>query len=159
MPMKSAVPAPTPEYLKFLSPYGPRITGLALAVRALVLQEAAGATELIYDAYNAVASGYSFTSRPSDAFIHIAVYARWVNLGFNHGAGFADPQKLLQGAGRWIRHIRITDPTDLEMPAVRAFVKTAVADAERPEAGVLATRGKSVVRAIYPKRRRPAPRL
>jgi hypothetical protein len=106
--MKSRVPPPNSDYIEFLSPFEPRVRDLALATRKLVLEEAPGATELIYDAYNAVATGYSFTGRPSDSFIHIAVYARWVNLGFNFGSTFDDPAGVLQGAGRWIRHIRIS---------------------------------------------------
>ena len=146
------VPPPHPDHLKFLSVYGPDITALALAVRRLVLQEAPGSAELIYDAYNAVASGYSFTGRPSDACIHIAVYARWVNLGFNHGADLPDPQGLLQGSGRQVRHIRIASTADLERAFVRRFVKAAVARAIRPAKAVPAA---SQVRAIYPRRRRP----
>jgi hypothetical protein len=155
--MKPRVASPNPEYLKFLLPFETRIRDLALATRALVLVEAPDSTELIYDAYNAVATGYSFTERPSDAFIHIAVYANWVNLGFNRGSELEDPQGVLQGSGRWIRHIRIAEPPDLEKPLVRAFVKAAVARAERPESqmGKRRTTPQSVVRAVYPKRRRP----
>ena len=89
--MRKRVPPPHPEYLKFLSPFEPRIRNLALATRKLVLEEAPDSMELIYDAYNAVATGFSFTGRPSDSFIHIAVYARWVNLGFNQGSALDDP--------------------------------------------------------------------
>ena len=155
--MRHRVPPPNAEYLRFLSAYDPRITEIALAVRKLVLEEAPGATELIYDAYNAVAAGYSFTGRPSDAFIHIAAYAGWVNLGFNRGSQLNDPRRLLQGGGRWIRHLRISTPADLEEPAVRAFVKATVAGADRPDPAdsKSKTGSKSVVRAIYPRRRRP----
>ncbi len=152
--MARRVPAPLAEHVRFLSAYGPAITDLAIATRALVLTEAPAATELIYDAYNAVASGYSFTGRPSDAFIHIAAYAGWVNLGFNHGSLLADPQRLLQGSGKWVRHIRITDVSDLKNPAIRQFVRAATAIAERPEAQAESGTA-SVVRAVYPKRRRP----
>src|ERR1700730_4808843 len=124
--MKPRVPPPNAEYIRFLSPFETRVTELALATRALVLAEAPDSTELIYDAYNAVATGYSFTGRPSDAFIHIAVYANWVNLGFNRGSELDDPQRMLQGSGRWIRHIRIAEQQDLERPTVRAFVKAAI---------------------------------
>jgi len=148
---------PLPEYLQFLSPYAPRIRELALAARKLVLEAAPDSMELIYDAYNAVAVGYSFTGRPSDAFVHIAVYAGWVNLGFNHGAGLPDPCGVLRGSGRRVRHIRIEEPGDLEEPAVRPLVRAAMAQAARPEGtGIKATKGKSVVRAIYARRRRPA---
>jgi hypothetical protein len=151
--MKPEVPPPRPEHVGFLSAYGPAIVKLALAVRQLVLEEAPDSVELIYDAYNAVASGYSFTGRPSDAFIHIAAYAQWVNLGFNRGADLKDPHGVLQGSGRSVRHIRIAQPADLEKPAVRQFVKAAIARAVRPEGAKPAAH--SVVRAIYPRRRRP----
>jgi hypothetical protein len=58
------VPPPLPEYLGFLAPFESRIAELALATRELVLEEAPDSTELIYDAYNAVATGYRFTGRP-----------------------------------------------------------------------------------------------
>src|SRR5262245_46609255 len=121
--MASPIRAPLPEYLEFLSPYDPGIVQLALATRALVLEEAPDAIELLYDAYNAVASGYSFTGRPSEAFVHIAVYAKWVNVGFNRGSELDDPRRLLQGEGRWVRHIRIAEPRDIDRPHLREFVR------------------------------------
>ena len=155
--MKHGVPPPRPEYIQFLSLFGPGITRLALVVRQLVLEEAPASTELIYDAYNAVATGYSFTGRPSDAFVHIAVYAHWVNLGFNWGVDLPDPEGVLEGSGRRIRHIRISQPADLEKPIVRRLVKAAAARAERSDhkKGQSATAGGSVVRAVYARRRRP----
>src|SRR5882724_6160064 len=134
--MPARIPPPTPEYLTFLKPYGPAITEQALTVRQFVYSEAKGACELIYDAYNAVATGYSFTGRPSDSFVHIAVYARWVNLGFNRGSELDDVRGVLQGAGRWVRHIRIAERADLVTPGVRAFVRAAAARAARPDPGM-----------------------
>ena len=153
--MPARIPPPMPEYLEFLRPYGPAITELALAVRRLVMGEARGAVELIYDAYNAVAAGYSFTGRPSDACLHVAVYANWVNLGFNHGAHLPDPGGRLKGSGNQVRHIRISSQEDLRDPAIRTLVRTAVEYAARPAAKA-APEPASVVRAIYPRKRRPA---
>ena len=151
--MARSVPPPTSEYLKFLRPYAPAIVELALATRRLVLEEAPGAVELVYDAYNAVVAGYSFTGRPGDAFIHIPIYAKWVNLGFHRGSELDDPDHLLQGNGRWVRHIRISELADLERPAIRAFVRAAIARAKRP--ATVVKPGQSVVRGNYPKKRRP----
>ena len=156
--MKTRVPPPRPEYLKFLQPYGREIAELALATRTLALEEAPDSTELIYDAYNAVATGYSFTGRPSDSFIHIAVYSQWVNLGFNRGSELADPQGLLQGSGRLIRHIKISQPGDLERPMIRELVRAAIARAKRPKGDKSGTKYGSVVRAVYARKRRPAAR-
>ena len=152
--MKPQVPPPLPDYLRFLAPFEARITKLALATRRLVFEEAPDSIELIYDAYNAVATGFGFTGRPSECFIHIAVYAKWVNLGFHRGSELEDPKGVLQGTGRLIRHIRISEPEDLAEPAVRAFVKQAIARAKRRATD--APKSKSVVRAIYARKRRPS---
>lgn len=132
--------------MKFLAVFEPRIGELALEVRRLVLEEAPEASELIY-AYNAVASGYSFTGRPSDAFIHIAVYAKWVNLGFNRGSSLADPEGILRGDCKPVRHIRISELVDLKNAALQRLVRGAIAAAERPESK---PEPASVVRAVYP---------
>jgi hypothetical protein len=155
--MKSTIPPPNPEHLRFLSAYDNRIVDLALATRQLVLEEAPGCIELLYDAYSAVSAGYSFTGRPSDTFVYIAAYARRVNLGFYWGALLKDPRGLLQGSGKQSRHIPIDELTDLRKPYVRAFLKTAVKMAERPKFGESPQekRGASVVRAIYPRKNRP----
>lgn len=145
----------TPEILRFLQPYSDDIRELARGLRAVVLSEAAGATELVYDAYNAVAMGYTFTGRPSDAFCHVAVYSQWVNLGFNHGADLPDADGLLRGAGKRVRHLRIACAGDIEQPAIRAFLREAVVRAAG--FGGVSDRAEvqSIVRAVYPTRRRP----
>jgi len=145
---------PNPEYLDFLAAYDPPVIELALATRELVLEEAPEAIELIYDAYSAVSAGYSFTGRPSESFVYVAAYASAVNLGFWRGASFPDPRKVLQGTGKQSRHIKIASLSDLEKPAVREFVQLAIEQAKRPEVAV--AKGKSVVRAVYEKKRRPA---
>jgi hypothetical protein len=147
------VPPPKPEHLVFLKPYGSAVTRLVIAVRKQVLEEAAGAVELIYDAYSAVSAGYSFTGRPSDCCIYVAAYAKGVNLGFWDGVSLPDPERLLEGTGKRCRHVKIRALADLERPAVRALIQAAVALAERPES--TPPKPQSIVRAIYPRRRRP----
>lgn len=152
---------PPPELVKFLKPYDREIQTLALKLRALVLEEMAPCYENIYDAYSAVAIGYGSSDRLSDGIFHIAVYAKGVNLGFNHGATLDDPSGILKGAGKQIRHISIKTPEDLARPEVRSYVRrarqVAIDDARKlgetpPQkpAGVVST-----VKAIYPKKRRP----
>ena len=153
---------PPAELIKFLQPYDRAIQKLALNLRALVLDEMAPCHENIYDAYSAVAIGYGPTDRLSDGIFHIAVYAKGANLGFNQGATLADPDGILEGAGRQIRHIKVRTPADLARPEIRSYVrralKTAMDDARKlgetpPQVdGVVST-----VKAIYPKKRRPTP--
>ncbi len=151
------------ELKQFLKPYDREVQKLALSLRQLVLEEMAPCHENIYDAYSAVAIGYGLTERLSDGVFHIAVYAKGVNLGFNQGATLADPVGILEGAGKQIRHIKIRTPADLLRPEIRSYIqrarKIAIADARKlgettpPVKGVIST-----VKAIYPKKRRPAPK-
>ena len=156
------MPYPPPATLKqFLKPYDRETQTLALALRALVLEEMAPCYENIYDAYSAVAIGYGTSDRLSDGVFHIAVYAKHVNLGFNDGAALDDPKGILLGNGNRIRHISIKTPEDLKRPELRAYIrrakKKAIADARKlgeplpkKPRGVV-----SIVKAIYAKKRRP----
>jgi hypothetical protein len=150
---------PGAELKKFLGAFSPEMAKIALRVRAFVLGEAPLAHELVYDAYDAVAMGYSFTERSSDSFCHIAVYARWVNLGFNQGTQIPDPGHLLEGSGGRVRHLRIESLDDLHEPHVGRFLRAAMKNAQgRSVAGVVERKPpRSVVRAVYARKRRPMP--
>ena len=125
-------PAPDPEYLKLLVPYGERIRNLALATRTLILEEAPNASEFVYEVYT-IADHFTFTDRPGDAFVFTTTHTNWVNLGFNFGFLLPDPQRLLRGDGKFIRHVRIASEADLAMPGVRKLIRAAAIEAELPE--------------------------
>ena len=154
---------PPAALIEFLKPYDREVQKLALGLRQLVLEEMAPCRENIYDAYSAVAIGYGPTERLSDGVFHIAVYSKGVNLGFNQGATLADPNGILEGAGKQIRHIKIRSPSDLARPEVRAYVCRALHTAKDDARKLGETPAKvkgvvSTVKAIYPKKRRPSPK-
>jgi hypothetical protein len=121
-----------PEYRELLERHTPPIRKLALAARKVILGEAPGAGEFVYEVYT-IANHFSFTGRPSGAFVFTTTHTSWVNLGFNFGAFLPDPEKLLKGEGKSIRHVRIAAEPDLAKPGVRRLIRAAVAEAERPE--------------------------
>ena len=156
--MKYSVPG---DLRKFLKPYDPKIRKLALDLRALVLEEMAPCYENIYDAYSAVAIGYGTSERLSDGILHLAVYAKGVNLGFNDGATLGDPKGILQGHGSRIRHIPIKSSDDLKRLEIVAYIRRARKKA-LAEAARLGEQPKpqpknvvSTVKAIYANKRRP----
>lgn len=157
MSVRTALRGPMPELVEFLSAYDDTIAEIALAVRRFVLTEVPEATESIYDAYNAVAMGYSFTGRLKESFCHIAVYSKHVNLGFNRGVDLPDPWAILQGTGKQVRHITIRQAEDLQNPYLRRLLRLAVQNAKALAATtkIPAIPPQSVVKAIYAKRRRP----
>ncbi len=142
---------PDPEYLKLLLPYGVVIQKIALAARKLILEEAPEASEFVYEVYT-IADHFTFTERPGDAFVFTTTHANWVNLGFNFGSLLPDPDGLLRGEGKWIRHVRIAQAADLDAPGVRELVRAAIAQAERPEGK--AEKPRTVVRTTQSARKR-----
>ena len=52
-------------------------------------------------------------------------YDSHVNLQFFQGARLADPQGLLQGTGKGMRHVRIEHAKDLKTPGTKAIVRSA----------------------------------
>ena len=146
---------PSPDLRRFLAPYDPAIARLFLAARAAVLEAAPDASELVYDAYNAVAEAFTFSDRLKEAFCHVAAYPKHVNLGFNRGAALPDPERLLAGRGARIRHVRVTAAEDVTRPAVRSLVRAAVEEGRECAAGRAVTPRAVVKDVKYRTKRRP----
>jgi hypothetical protein len=117
---------PDRRLLGYLAVYDPHIADLTLALRDIVFEEAPEAVESIVKSY-AVAIGFSFTGKPlKDGFCHVVTYADHVNLGFNHGALLPDPNRVLEGKGKMIRHVTMREQKDLERQFVRRYLQAAI---------------------------------
>jgi hypothetical protein len=82
-----------------------------------------GATELVYDNYNALGVGFGPTDRPSGIVLSVVAYPRWVSLFFlQSGARLPDPRKLLKGSGSRVRHIVLTSPEVIASAEVGALI-------------------------------------
>ncbi len=54
-----------------------------------------------------------------------------MNVGFYQGASLPDPARLLQGAGKRMRHVKLRPDADLDSEALAALVAAAYADIKR----------------------------
>jgi hypothetical protein len=151
-----AGPSSEKQLAGFIAKYTPEIGALAQAALTKMRARVPGAIELVYDNYNALAVGFGPTERASDAVFSIALYPRWVSLFFMRGANLPDPQKLLQGSGKTVRHIVLDDATALDKPAVRALIAQALDRAAKPLD--VTSPGRIVIKSISAKQRprRPA---
>jgi hypothetical protein len=135
---------PERRLLGYLASYDPHVSRLALALREMVLEEAPEAIESIFQTY-AVSIVFSFTGKPiKDGFCHIVAYSGHVNLGFNRGASLPDPNRVLAGKGKSIRHITIRKQSELERPFIRRYLQAAIEQVSGPLAkGAPARRSKA----------------
>ena len=132
----------------FIAKFEPRHQSLIRAVRKVMRARLPGAYELVYDNYNFFVIGYSPTERPSDSIFSIAAAANGVNLFFLRGASLADPKKVLQGAGRQVRFIRVPSVEVLDRPEVKALMAAAMAKGKPLDGD-----GELVIRSVSAKQR------
>ena len=59
------------------------------------------------------------------AFCYVGVYARHVSVGFFPGAELADPTFLLEGRGKFMRHVKLRADRDVDAEALAALIRAA----------------------------------
>ena len=116
----------------FIAKFDPAVAAVARAAVRKMAQRLPGATQMVYDNYNALAIGFAPSEKSSQAVFSIAVFPRWVSLFFFEGVQLADPTRLLRGSGRQVRHIVLKSADDLDQPAVKELMKEALSIADPP---------------------------
>jgi hypothetical protein len=74
-------------------------------------------------------------------FAYVNVFKAHVNVGFFRGAEIVDPEGLLEGTGKFMRHVKLRPGRDFNAPALMKLVETAYIDMqERVKAEALRAR-------------------
>ena len=61
-------------------------------------------------------------------FAYVNVFSSHVNVGFFQGAALPDPARLLQGAGKFMRHVKLRPETAVNAEALHSLIDAAYAD-------------------------------
>jgi len=61
-------------------------------------------------------------------FAYVNVFATHVNVGFFHGASLPDPARLLQGTGKFMRHVKLQPETPANAAALSSLIDAAYSD-------------------------------
>ena len=65
------------------------------------------------------------------AFAYVNAFRAHVNVGFFRGAEIADPKGLLEGTGKFMRHVKLGPDRDVDATALVKLIKTAYSDMKR----------------------------
>ena len=65
------------------------------------------------------------------AFAYVNAFTAHVNVGFFRGAEIPDPQGLLEGTGRFMRHVKLRPERPIDEIALRRLIETAYRDMQR----------------------------
>ena len=117
---------PEKQLAGFLSKFTPAMARLAHRAHKIMHARYPHAIRMVYDNYNFLVIGFGPSERPSEAIFSIALHARGALLCFLHGAKLSDPKKLLRGAGKQVRNLRLESADVLDRPEVKALMSQAV---------------------------------
>lgn len=94
-----------------------------IAARWVQAIRASGAdlNELIHDGHPTFCAGDA-------AFAYVSAYSAHVNVGFFRGAELNDPAGLLQGGGKYMRHVKVTRANEIDETALEALIEAALLD-------------------------------
>jgi len=107
----------------FSGGYPPEIQTISRKLRAMVNRVMPKANEILYAKDNHV--GYSTTQSSRDRVVYICPMKNYVRLGFMRGTQLPDPDHILVGEGKWLRHVKVRSADEAGRPALERLVEAA----------------------------------
>jgi hypothetical protein len=108
----------------FLKGYPPPVREIAVKAREVILSVMPNATEKVYPGWKVIQ--YGTAADMKTVFAAISPQRERVNLGLAKGVDLPDPDGLLEGDGKAIRHVKLTSPEAAGAPAVRELIRGAL---------------------------------
>ena len=115
---------------ELLADVEPKLAAIARRLRAIIRAVDKSTVETVRLGDNAATYGVG-PRKMSDGYAYIMPMRGYINLGFYQGALVADPERLLEGTGKGLRHVKIRSLAMANRPPVRALVAAALARRRR----------------------------
>jgi hypothetical protein len=100
---------------------------IILRLREEILAVAPNAHEIISDVGYTVSLQYGPDDRVGNAFCYIAGFSNHANLGFQRGIGIPDPEKVMEGTGAQMRHIKFATAAQTQVRWLDRYLEAALA--------------------------------
>src|SRR4051812_15553938 len=82
-------------------------------------------TEVVFEVKYTLTLWFGRPGKMKERTVYIAAFKSHINIGFLHGVELPDPQRVLKGAGKQMRHVQIKSPEDFESEPLAAVLKAA----------------------------------
>ena len=110
---------------RLLAGHSPELQAIERALRATIRAEVPDAVEQVDFGNKLIAFGRSMKMR--GLLFAIIAHRTHVNLQLADGAVLADPDGLVEGTGKRIRHVKIRSVADVASPAVLGLIRAQLA--------------------------------
>lgn len=104
-----------PDIDAWLGAQAPALSGIATACLDLLRNAGPGLRELLHD-------GWPTVCIEDAALACVQVYGSHVNLSFYQGAALPDPKGMLEGKGKFMRHVKLRPGASVSDEALQALV-------------------------------------
>lgn len=115
---------------ELLSQYTQSVQDMAFKLRTIIQEVIPEANERVDTSYQAIR--YSGGEKMNDTVVYIAAFKDSVNLGFYKGTSLSDPNKLLRGTGKNLRHIKFKTGDTIDSEGLRTLLAAAWNEAQKP---------------------------
>jgi hypothetical protein len=126
---QTRVPNAEAQLASYFAKYEPAMAKLGKALRAKLRDRLPGLCEIVYvyESQSSLVISYSPTENGYQGLCGIALYLDRVNLFFGQGAQLSksDPNKLLQGSGKTVRHVVLNAAADFDRADIQALMAAA----------------------------------
>lgn len=100
------------------------LASTARALRSAIAAALPGVTEVPWPKQGTVGYGVG-PKKMSEHFCYIGLHKGHVNLGFFYGADLKDPEGLLMGTGKALRHIKVRSVQEVDSKPLHALIRQA----------------------------------
>ena len=110
------------EAKEFFASYSKEVQELAWKARDLIFSVAPDISETVYPQMKVIRYGTD-GNKMSGLVFGLMPTKNGVSIGFMHGTSLPDPEDLLKGSGKNLRHVKLKSPEDVARPALRNLLE------------------------------------
>lgn len=126
--------SPQEDFTIIFSTYSPQVQEVGWAARALIFDVLPQTVEVPWVQQKIIGYGTG-PKKMSEHFVWVAPAKAHITFGFYYGAELPDPDRLLGGAGKLMRHVKLRSLADVQQPALRALLEIAITHRVPPPTG------------------------
>ena len=115
---------------ELISGVSQELGSICIALRKAIIELHPEFVEVCWQKQKIVSYGLG-PKKMSEHYTYLGLYKAHVNLGFYYGASLSDPEGLLEGTGKNLRHIKIKTVEEAANPQIISLIGQAVAERKK----------------------------
>ena len=121
------------KFEDILAMASPELRPVCVALRKLIASLDKDVVEIVWLNQKIASYGVG-PKKMSEHYAYIAVQGSHVNLGLYHGTSLADPNLLLEGKGKELRHIKFRAASAVKSKAITDLIRQAITNRKQLKA-------------------------